>query len=116
MKREQQNAVRFLLDEVLEEGVCLGAGLVSLRHSHFEDHERASRKLGQKKSRRPCPTGKQKYKDKREADRVKHLINSKAARSQMPQAQEEYSLKRSYKCSCGYWHHTSYQDMYRVGA
>lgn len=88
---------------------------VVARKAHFRSTSHGAIKSTSKK-RKPCHTGKRKYKDKRAADRARHLINTKSARNGKPQLLEEYSLKRSYKCSCGFWHHTSYPDLYRMGA
>ena len=97
-----------------EDVVYLDRAVVS-RKAHFRPVQQNAPKSVSKK-RKPCHTGKRKYKDKRAADRARHLINTKGVRSGIPQLMEEYSLKRSYKCSCGWWHHTSYPDLYRIGA
>lgn len=97
-----------------EEVVYLDRAVVS-RKAHFRPVQQNAPKSVSKK-RKPCHTGKRKYKDKRAADRARHLINTKGVRSGIPQLMEEYSLKRSYRCSCGWWHHTSYPDLYRIGA
>ena len=101
--------------EINEEEVVYLEQAVVLRKAHIHSDDQPSHKSISKK-RKPCSTGKRGYKDKLDADRARHRINTKGARTGAPLLQEEYSLKRSYRCSCGSWHHTSYPDLYRMGA
>ena len=95
--------------------------------SHFDRAiiRRGSRKrLGkssyQKSSKEPrspkCHTKKKKYRDKREADRARHLTATKHIRHGYGlNAYRVIDVKRSYQCYCGYWHLTSMAEYVKTG-
>jgi hypothetical protein len=63
------------------------------------------------KKRKTCHKNKRKFRDKIEADQVLHHIINR--RKDAESAGRDYRFKqfRSYKCGCGFWHHSSKPEL-----
>ena len=92
-----------LLDYELE---LLDRAIVS-RRSHLRSVDELDHKDSGPSRLRVCRTNKRKFRDKREAERIRHLITSDHKKRTDGKVSRFSNLKRSYLCGCGYWHHTS---------
>lgn len=100
-----------LASELLDYELELVARAIVKRNSHLASVDQLDHLDSAPKQRKTCPTNKRKFRDKVEADRVRHLITSGSDKS--PEYTNKFALKRSYKCQCGYWHHTSQADRFK---
>ena len=103
-----------LEEELLEDEISLINQAICSRRNHLRSVDELDRRDVAPKQRKQCPTNKRKFRDKREADRVRHLITTGIDRYESGSYKTRFNLKRSYKCSCGYWHHTSQADRFKV--
>ena len=63
---------------------------------------------------RSVPTKKRKFKDKLEADYVLHHIMNNRKEALADGKNYRFAQYRSYKCSCGYYHHSSKPELSQI--
>ena len=105
-----------LAEELLDHELELIDLAISSRRSHLKNVDHLEHRGLAPKSRRVCPTGKRKFKDKKEADRVLHLIMNNRKDAEADGKHYRFKQFRSYMCPCGYAHHSSKPDLFPVEA
>lgn len=108
MKFERVEKSHEIDEELLDHELELLDRAITVRRSHLRSiDELDHRDLGPRK-RKSCPTPKKrKFKDKRQADRVLHLIKNDRKAAEAAGKHYRFNLTKSYLCACGYAHHTS---------
>jgi hypothetical protein len=107
------NRTHPLSNELLDYELQLIAKAIVKRSSHLASVDQLDHLDSAPKQRKKCPTNKRKFRDKREADKVRHLIVSGVDRFEVNSYKNRFNLKRSYLCGCGFWHHTSQADRFK---
>ena len=111
MKYNRVITTHKIEEELFDDEIALINQAVNARRSHLRSIDELDRRDIAPKQRKSCPTPtKRKFKDKSESDYVLHHITNR--RNEAEAAGQHYRFKqyRSYKCSCGYWHHSSRPD------
>jgi hypothetical protein len=98
-------------EELFEDELALIDQAVSARRSHLRSIDELDRRDNAPKKRKTCHKNKRKFRDKIEADQVLHHIINR--RKDAESAGRDYRFKqfRSYKCGCGFWHHSSKPEL-----
>ena len=98
-------------EELFEDELALINQAVNARRSHLRSIDELDRRDLAPKQRKSCPTNKRKFKDKIEADHVLHHIMNNYREAQELGLHYRFKQFRSYKCGCGYWHHSSKPEL-----
>lgn len=89
---------------------------VATRKSHIKSVDELAHLDSAPRKRKTCPTPKKrKFKDKKQADRVLHLIKNDRKSAVDAGKQYRFNLTRSYVCVCGSAHHTSQAKLATFG-
>ena len=96
-----------LEEELFDDEIALINQAVNARRSHLRSIDELDRRDQAPKQRKSCPTNKRKFKDKIEADYVLHHIMNNRREALATGKHYRFAQYRSYKCSCGYFHHSS---------
>jgi hypothetical protein len=95
-------------EELSPQEIAMINGAIATRKSHIRSVDELAHLDSGPRQRKSCPTPKKrKFKDKKQADRVLHLIKNDRRAALAEGKQYRFNLTRSYMCSCGYAHHTS---------
>lgn len=113
---KRTKSVRFvkstdLAEELLESELAMIRKASNPRRSHLKNIDALDAKSDGHKTRRHCPTGKRKFRDKKEADRVLHFIMNDRRRAEAEGRNFRFKQYRSYICPCGFAHHSSKPDL-----
>lgn len=85
---------------------------VTTRKSHIKAVDELAHLDSGPRKRKICPTPKKrKFRDKKQADRVLHLIKNDRKAAVEDGKQYRFNLTRSYVCACGFAHHTSQAEL-----
>ena len=98
-------------EELFDDEIELINKAVIARRSHLRSIDELDRRHIAPKQRKTCPTNKRKFKDKTEADYVLHHIMNNRRDALASGKNYRFAQFRSYKCSCGYFHHSSKPEL-----
>lgn len=96
-----------LRDELFEEELILIDLAMRSRKSHLRSVDEMDMPSRKARKRKTCPTGKRRFRDKKEADRVLHFIINRRNEAISLGIDYQFKQYRSYLCPCGSWHHSS---------
>jgi hypothetical protein len=101
-------------EELFEDEIALINQAVNARRSHLRSIDELDRRDIAPKQRKSCPTNKRKFKDKTEAEYVLHKIMNNRKEALATGKHYRFAQFRSYKCSCGYFHHSSRPELGQI--
>ena len=101
-------------EELFDDELALINQAVNTRRSHLRSIDELDRRDLAPKQRKSCPTNKRKFKDKTEADYVLHHIMNNRKEAMESGKHYRFAQYRSYKCSCGYFHHSSKPELSEI--
>ena len=81
------------------------------RNAHLRSIDELDMRDVMPRARKTCPKNKRKFRDKREADQVLHHITNRRREAELNGENYRFKQFRSYKCGCGYWHHSSRPEL-----
>ena len=96
-----------LMDYELE---LLDRAIIS-RRSHLRSVDELDRRDLTPKQRKECRTKKRPFRDKKEADHILHLIMNNRREALETGKHYRFVQYRSYRCHCGYYHHSSKPEL-----
>lgn len=98
-------------EELLEDELALINQAINARRSHLRSIDELDRRDIAPKQRKECKTKKRPFRDKKEADHILHLIMNNRREALEDGKHYRFVQYRSYKCPCGYWHHSSKPEL-----
>ena len=111
MKLNRVNRSHDLDEELMDYELALIDRAINARRSHLRSIDELDRRDIAPKQRKECKTKKRPFRDKKEADQILHLIMNNRREALEDGKHYRFVQYRSYKCPCGYWHHSSKPEL-----
>ena len=111
MKYNQMIKSHDIAEELLESELALIDKAINARRRHLRAIDELDRRDALPKQRKKCKTKKRPFRDRKEADRILHFIMNTRREALEDGKHYRFVQFRSYKCPCGYWHHSSKPEL-----
>jgi len=115
MKLKSITRSHDLKEELLDHELELVNLAINSRKSHLRSIDELDRREAAPKQRKKCLTNKRAFRDKKEADRVLHFIMNNRKEAEISGGHYRFVQFRSYRCQCGFYHHSSKPDLSAIG-